>query len=227
MPLRLALIVLCVALAAPARAGEPSSPPPTAIWSGLILATNDPHPSEPPPELRKWVDKLHTIFGYNDFELVGENSERVDDPNHRRLVPSKDFSLSVSPHPATPNGRLPLTLTLFENHHRLAEIEARLHPNHPLFIRGPEYAGGELVIVIRALAPSEAPVRIYHPAVVVPPPYYYGAPVVTAYPPFRPRIRGYPSPAYYMLMRHERVYPYERLPVQRPGDYLDPRFMRP
>jgi hypothetical protein len=228
MPLRPAvpLFLLCAALL-PAGAQEPAAPPPTAIWSGLILATNDPQPAPPPPQLRRWADKLHTIFGYNQFELVGEYSQRMDDAYQRWLVPSKDFSLSVTSHTPTPAGRMPLTLTLFENHRRLAEIETRLHPGHPLFIRGPGYAGGQLVIVIRGLDASEAPVRVYHPMAVPPPGLYYGVPGGVLYPPpLRPRIHVYPTPPYYMLLRRDRFYdrggPYQS---QRPGDFLDPRFM--
>jgi hypothetical protein len=142
------------------RAGEPSpTPQHPRIWSGLILATNGAHPGEPPEHLRKVAGKLRNIFGYNQFEVIGESSQRMDDANERWLIPSKDFYMSVR----SPNGLGPKNQTqiiLFQNRRRLAELEAHLGPDSPLFIRGPQYAHGQLVIVVRVADPSEFPERL-------------------------------------------------------------------
>lgn len=151
----LALFLLWLSCTGLARAGEPSPPPPTPrIWSGLILATNDVHPSEAPARLRKFADKLKNIFGYNQFELIGEYSEKMGDPDERWLIPSKDFYLSVKSHTGA-GGHYPMKIVLFQNRRRLAEFETRLSPESPLFIRGPLYARGQLVIVLHVVDPSD------------------------------------------------------------------------
>ncbi len=87
----LAVSLLCwLSCAAAARAAEPS-PPPRAIWSGLVLATNDPHPAQAPDRLRQFAQKLKNIFGYNQFQLVGEYSEKMATPPSAGSSPARTF----------------------------------------------------------------------------------------------------------------------------------------
>jgi hypothetical protein len=161
MPL-LSLLALCLlawlSCVAAAGAADSSSPPPARrIWSGVVLATNGIHPGDVPERLRRYAGKLKNIFGYNQYELIGESSARMDDPNARWLAPSKDFSLSVQSH-NEPGLRYPPTrISLFQGRHHLADFETNLSSERPLFIRGPFYAGGQLVIVVHARDPSEVP----------------------------------------------------------------------
>jgi hypothetical protein len=155
----LSLLAFCLlaGLTCAAAGAANSSPqaPGRRIWSGVVLATNGAHPGEAPEHLRKYASKLKNIFGYNQYELIGESSARMDDPNERWLVPSKDFSLSVQNH-NEPGGRhAPTKIALFQGKHRLAEFDANLSSERPLFIRGPFYAGGQLVIVVHMAEPSE------------------------------------------------------------------------
>jgi len=156
---RLSLLAFCLlwlAGACPALAGEP----PTAIWSGLVLATNNAHPAEAPPKLRKFAGKLRNIFGYNQFELVGENSQRWEDPYERWLIPSKEFYMSVKPRAerGEHGGRHRMKIVLFQNRRQLAEFETHLNgAESPLFIRGPLYDRGQLVIVLHVVDPAENP----------------------------------------------------------------------
>jgi len=169
MPI-LALIFLCLSCAGPLYAGDLATPSqavvvpkviPRAIWTGLVLATNDPHPAQAPSQLRKFADKLRNIFGYNQFELISENSERMEGPSERWLVPSKDFYLNVQPHGES-GQKLPAKIILFQGRRRLAEFETHLSADSPLFIRGPQYAHGQLVIVVHVQDPAEAPAAPGH-----------------------------------------------------------------
>jgi hypothetical protein len=178
----LAAVLLGLACAGMASAASPASdasPPPARIWSGLILATNDSHPAQAPDRLRKFADKLKSIFGYNQFELIGEYSEKMDGSTERWLIPSKDFYLSVKTH-NQPGGHNPATVTLFQSRHKLAEFETHLSPDSPLFIRGPLYARGQLVIVLHMADPSEAAV---HPVAKPPLAVLNPTPLSTVLPP--------------------------------------------
>jgi hypothetical protein len=179
LPSLLGLCLLaCLTCTAAAGAADSSPPPPPAprIWSGVVLATNGTHPGQAPERLRKYAGKLKNIFGYNQYELIGESSAKMDDPNERWLAPSKDFSLSVQNHSEAGARHPPTKITLFQGKRRLAEFETHLNSGSPLFIRGPFYAGGQLVIVVHggaegveaAPARGEArPALVAHP--VVPP----------------------------------------------------------
>jgi len=168
----LAFSLLCwLSDASAVRAAQPSPPPPVppippAIWSGLVLATNNPKPAQAPTPLRQFAGKLKNIFGYNQFELVGENSEIMDDPYERWLTPSKDFCLSVKTH-NEPAQHYPTKVVLFQNRRRLAEFETHLNSESPLFIRGPLYAGGQLVIILHVVdAAAAIPPRTPRPALL-------------------------------------------------------------
>jgi len=146
----LSLLAICLVWFACGRcalaAASPEPNPPPRIWSGVVLATNNPHPTQA-PELRKYAGKLHNIFGYNQFELVGQYSDKIDDPNERWLAPSKDFSFSVKSH-AEPGPHSPARIALFQGRRMIAVFETHLSPDSPLFIRGPLYAKGQVVFVL-------------------------------------------------------------------------------
>src|SRR5947209_4868568 len=93
------------------------------VWSGLILATNEEHPSAPPTEIAKFKTKLEHIFGYNQFELIGHHTEVMDDPNERWFIPSKDFCLHVMSK-TKGNSGYTLKLRLFQQKRTLADFEA-------------------------------------------------------------------------------------------------------
>ncbi len=107
--------------------------------------------------MRRYAGKLKNIFGYNQYELIGESSAKMDDPDERWLAPSKDFSLSVQRDDGPGLRHSPTKIALFQGKHRVAEFDTHLSSGSPLFIRGPFYAGGQLVIVVHAVDPSEIP----------------------------------------------------------------------
>lgn len=122
-------------------AAEPS------VWTGLVLATNVPHPKEAPLELRKFKTKLEKVFGYNQVELIGQHTELMDDPSEHWLIPSKSFSLRVDSRIAEKSCYL-MKLELFEDAQMLTHFEAKLGRQSPLFIRGPLYASGQLIFIL-------------------------------------------------------------------------------
>ena len=128
---------------------QPSMANDETVWSGLVLATKAEHPKEPPVEIVKFKTKLESIFGYNQFELIGQHTEVMNDPNEQWLIPSKDFCLRVMSMTKGKDG-YSFKLRLFEQKKMLADFETKLEPQSPLFIRGPLYGGGQLIIILLA-----------------------------------------------------------------------------
>ena len=165
MRLPAALLVFALAAHAIAADGETAiavsgtsavlAPKPAAvdkIWSAVVLATNPPTPKDAPPELREFTTRLKRVFGYSQFELIGAASEKIDEQNESWLVPSQSFWLSVKARRADSTearGGYLLNLQLFHDKRPLLETEAKLAPGSPLFIRGPEYGHGQLIIVLQ------------------------------------------------------------------------------
>jgi len=122
------------------------------IWSGVIVATNPEKPKEPPAELREFVPKLKRIFGYTQFELAGSATEAIDELTENWLVPSPIFPLSVTARRTTSKearGGYLLNLRLFQENQRVIDSEVKLAPGSPLFIRGPQYGKGQIIIFLQ------------------------------------------------------------------------------
>jgi len=129
--------------------GKEKQPRTDAVYSALVLATNDQGASTTAatPELVPLVPRLKSIFGYNRFDLVGSHTEVMDNPDEHWLIPSKSFSLSIKSK-REKNFSYLLNLQLFQEAKMLAGFDAKLNRESPIFIRGPLCGKGQLVIVL-------------------------------------------------------------------------------
>ena len=137
-------LALVLTLAAPLRAED-------KIWTAVVLATNAPSPKETPKQLRAYEPKLRRIFGYNQFEIVGSATEKIEHQSDLRLMPTQSFWLQAKARRATSKearGGYLLSLQLFKEKQQLVDTEARLAPGSPLFISGPEYGKGQIVFAL-------------------------------------------------------------------------------
>ena len=145
---KLSLIALLCALSC--MAFVPAAHAQEAIWSGLVLGTNEEHPKST-PELEKYYNKLKGIFGYNQFELLGQHLELMDNTSEHWLIPRKDFFLHVDSQKSAKPGFYRVKLDLWEDLNEekklLAQIDARISSLHLMFIRGPYYGKGQIVIM--------------------------------------------------------------------------------
>lgn len=139
--MRLALLAALFFLVAPAFGGE--------IWSAMVLATN-PAPGQratpPPAALAPYANRLTQTLNYQQFQILGSASKSLGKSDQERwLVPSPTFLLGAQAREE--NGGYRINLELFQEKRRLLQTEARLGMQSPLFISGPKYGDGQLVIV--------------------------------------------------------------------------------
>ncbi len=152
----LALALACGALtiAAPEAAPKVAAPAPAAnkIWSALVFATNSSDPKPAPPELKEFEARMKRVFGYSQFELIGNAAQEISDQGESWLVPSQSFWMGLKARRALSKeaqGGYLLSLQLFQDKRPLVESEVKLAPGSPLFIRGPQYGKGQLIIVLQ------------------------------------------------------------------------------
>src|SRR5438067_706653 len=121
--------------------------PEQTVWSGLIIATNSP-PTEPTPaEVTQIEGTLRKLFGYSQFQLIGEARKTLKTGEEDWLATSKYFSLHVDSRGEKADAYV-LNLKLFQEQKLLLETKARLSKASPLVIRGPQVGDGQLVIVL-------------------------------------------------------------------------------
>src|SRR5437763_4337258 len=117
------------------------------VWSGLIIATNST-PIEPTPaEVTQIEGTLRKLFGYSQFQLIGEARKTLKTGEEDWLATSKYFSLYVDSRGEKADAYV-LNLKLFQEQKLLLETKARLSKASPLVIRGPQVGDGQLVIVL-------------------------------------------------------------------------------
>jgi hypothetical protein len=143
MPLKAVLFAICFALASgtmPLYAAQ-------TVWSGLVIAENVPQPAPIPPELTKLEKTLKDLFGYNQFEVIGQSDKTLKTGEEDWLANSKYFALHVDAQGETEGGYT-LSLKLYKEKDVLLETDAQLSRSSPLVIKGPQVGSGQLLLVL-------------------------------------------------------------------------------
>ena len=135
------VVLLAVASwAAEARATE-------TIWSGLVIADNVAQPEPVPPELKPLEHKLRQLFGYNQFQIIGETTKTLVSGEEDCLAWSRYFTLQVDARGQKGAGYI-LDLKLWKQRELLLETQAKLSRRSPLVVKGPQVGSGQLLLVL-------------------------------------------------------------------------------
>src|SRR5436190_17037263 len=118
-----------------------------AVWSGLVIAENVPQPAAIPPELTKFEQTLKDLFGYNQFEVIGQSHKTLRTGEEDWLAASKYFSLHCDARGESDAGYA-LNLKLYKEKDVLLETDANLSRSSPLVIKGPQVGNGQLLLVL-------------------------------------------------------------------------------
>jgi hypothetical protein len=134
------LLALTVATAPKAHAAK-------TVWSGLIIAENVEHPAPVPAELVPIEQTLKRLFGYNQFEIIGQSRKTLKTGQEDWLASSKYFALHVDARGEEASGYL-LNLKLYKENEVLLELGTKLSRHSPLVIKGPFVGKGQLLLVL-------------------------------------------------------------------------------
>ena len=118
-----------------------------SVWSGLVMASNAPEPTPIPAELNRFESTLKQLFGYNQYQVIGQSRNTLGKGEDDWRATSKYFALQVSSKPAA-SAAYRLNLQLFQQDKLLLETEAELTKKKPLVIRGPQVGEGQLVLLL-------------------------------------------------------------------------------
>jgi len=140
LPFVTAFIALIMSAAPGLRAAE-------TIWSGLVIAENVAQPESIPPELTRIERLLKELFGYNQFQVIGQSSKTLKTGQEDWLATSKFFGLRVDARGESEAGYV-LNLKLYKEKELLLETEAKLSKRSPLVIKGPQVGSGQLLLVL-------------------------------------------------------------------------------
>ena len=139
-PFVIAFIALILSAAPGLRAAE-------TVWSGLVIAENVAQPESIPPELTRIERLLKDLFGYNQFQVIGQSSKTLKTGQEDWLATSKFFGLRVDARGESEAGYV-LNLKLYKEKELLLETDAKLSKRSPLVIKGPQVGSGQLLLVL-------------------------------------------------------------------------------
>jgi len=117
------------------------------VWSGLVIAENVSQPAPIPPELIRIEQTLKALFGYNQFQVIGQSRKTLKTGEEDWLASSKYFALHVDARGETEAGYV-LNLKLYKENDLLLETDTKLSKRSPLVIKGPQVGGGQLLLVL-------------------------------------------------------------------------------
>jgi hypothetical protein len=140
-----ALSGLCLCLAASVSSGSAAE----TVWSGIVMANNVTQPTPIPPELKSVETTLKHLFGYNQFQVIGQSRQTLKTGEEDWVASSKYFSLHIDSKAAAKSApSYLLNLQLFQEQKLLLETEAKLSKRSPLVIKGPQVGDGQLVLLL-------------------------------------------------------------------------------
>jgi hypothetical protein len=139
-PFVIAFIALIMNTAPGLRAAE-------TVWSGLVIAENVAQPESIPPELTRIERLLKELFGYNQFQVIGQSRKTLTTGQEDWLATSKFFGLHVDARGESEAGYV-LNLKLYKEKELLLETDAKLSKRSPLVIKGPQVGSGQLLLVL-------------------------------------------------------------------------------
>jgi hypothetical protein len=124
-----------------------SLPAAQMVWSGLVIAENVPQPAPMPAQLTRIGQTLKELFGYNQFDVIGQSTKTLRTGQEDWLASSKYFGLHVDARGETPAGYV-VDLKLYKEKDLLLETETKLSKRSPLVIKGPLVGSGQLLLVL-------------------------------------------------------------------------------
>ena len=140
-------LALFIAFAALIISAAPMAFGAETVWSGLVVAENVAQPQPIPPELTRIERPLKQLFGYNQFQVIGQSRKTLKTGQEDWLATSKFFGLHVDARGESDAGYV-LNLKLYKEKELLLETDAKLSRRSPLIIKGPQIGGGQLLLVL-------------------------------------------------------------------------------
>ncbi len=127
-------------------AGRPGKEP--RIWAGLVYGSKSKPESPQPAVLRDLAGRMEAAFGFPHFELLGQHTQIVYRQYDAWVVPSHELFLKIDSKGPAKGGGHNLSIQLWQQKKVLVKGDAVLKPGSPLFIGGPNWRNGRLILAV-------------------------------------------------------------------------------
>jgi hypothetical protein len=148
LSLRRCRFCLLAAFGAVATAHAFPSQDPSHAWGCLLYASDTARQSELPERLAGYGPRLKRSFGFINYQLLSQRETPVEGISKTPLLSAGDIHIFLSSLSVTPDGGYVVRLLFVQREKQEMETQAKVGEGSPLFIRGPDWRDGQIIIVV-------------------------------------------------------------------------------
>jgi hypothetical protein len=118
------------------------------LWGCLIYASDAGQCNSLPQRLSSYDARMSSAFGYSRFCLMAQRQTPLQAQKEAGLVFSGDLKIILTSLTGVSDGKYLIRLLFVQGEEPVMETQARLSRDSPLFIRGPNWRDGQIIIVV-------------------------------------------------------------------------------
>jgi hypothetical protein len=149
---------LLFAVAGLTQAGE--APGVESVWGCLLYASNDraaekvQTQTQPqiPAQIRDYDERLEKLLGYASIQTLGQGETVVEPNRPSSIVFHGNIRVELTGLTRQPGEHFLVVIRLFQKDRQLIETQANVTRGSPLFIRGPLWRSGQLVVAVMVVS---------------------------------------------------------------------------
>jgi len=122
------------------------------FWGCLIYASNAGARNQLPDRLNGYDVRMSGAFGYSRFCTIAQRQTKLQAQKEAGLVFSDDLKIVLTSMTGGSDGKYLIKLLFVEGKEPVMETQARVSRDSPLFIRGPNWRDGQIIIVVMVAA---------------------------------------------------------------------------
>ena len=138
------------------QAGE--APVVESVWGCLLYASNDraaekvQTQTQIPTRIRDYDERLEKILGYASIQTLGQGQTVVEPNRPTSIVFHGNIRVELTGLTRQPGEHFLVVLRVFQKDRQLIETQANVTRGSPLFIRGPLWRSGQLVVAVMVVS---------------------------------------------------------------------------
>jgi len=122
------------------------------FWGCMIYASNAGQCNSLPQRLSGYDARMSSAFGYSRFCLVAQRQTPIEAQKEVDLVFSDNLKIILTSLAGASDGKYLIRLLFVQGEQPVMETQARVSRDSPLFIRGPNWRDGQIIIVVMVAA---------------------------------------------------------------------------
>jgi hypothetical protein len=137
-----------------AQAGQ--EPVAESVWGCLLYASNDRAAEKAgtqiPAQIQNYDERLEKLLGYASIQTLGQGETVVEPDKPSSIVFHGNIRVELTGLTRQPGEHFLVVLRLFRKDHQLIETQASVTRGSPLFIRGPLWRSGQLIVAVMVVS---------------------------------------------------------------------------